>query len=230
MQSMKKTRISFFTNITKSQIIDNDGYFDIRGAPVTKDDCVMNELLYSKEHNEKGMPTLIDRVVTLSHPVNSNGEGADAYEGESLMEFFSGGVVKNVYLDGDVRKVDIRIKKSILDAQDKANNTDFHGRLERKDDIGVSTGLYILVDETPGTNAYGDDYRGIATSQKYNHLAMLDKSEPPAGGDDTFMRFNSSDEDVETMVINLADYIDNKEDEIKTKNSRGLDFSEAHNP
>lgn len=202
---MKKARISFFTNVEKTQIIDNGKYFDLRGVPVTKDGAVMNGLLYPKEENEIGMPSLIGKVVTLSHPKNSQG-GIDAYEGDAIMEFFSGGVVRNVYLENGIRKADIRISKAKLKAADSDSGTDFYNRLQNREPIAVSTGLYTLVEEIQGTNAEGVAYAGIAKSQKYNHLAMLEASEPPAGGDDTYMRFNN-DDDIDKIVINLAQYL-----------------------
>jgi hypothetical protein len=55
-----------------------------------------------------------------------------------------------------------------------------------------------------GTNSEGKEYQGIATNQQYNHLAMLPDSEPPAGGQSTFMRFNGESSE---LMVNLADYM-----------------------
>jgi len=197
--------ISFFTNVKSSQIKETETHFMIEGVPVTVDDAVMNGLLYSAEHNRAGMPTIRDRVITLGHPRTANGSGADAYAGESLQKFYSGGHIESVYADNGVWRVNISISKALLRAQDEAQNSNFYDRLANKEPIGVSTGLYTEVDATPGTNAKGDEYTGIATKQQYNHLAMLDANEPPAGGQDTFMRFNGKAE--QDAVINLVDYM-----------------------
>ena len=203
---MAHTHISLFTNVSKTQIRETDTHFNIEGVPVTVDDAVMNGIHYSAENNKKGMPSIRDRVVTLSHPTTANGTGADAYAGESLQKFYSGGHIETVYADAGTWKVNISIDKDILRAQDKKQNSNFYDSLANKADIGVSTGLYSEIEETPGTNASGVEYQAVATNQQYNHLAMLESSEPPAGGDATFMRFNS-DTVAQNMIVNLADYM-----------------------
>lgn len=196
--------VSLFTNVGKSQIRETDSHFHIEGVPITVDDAVMNGILYTAENNREGMPTIKDRVVTLSHPTTNDGQGADAYAGESLQKFYSGGYIESVYADNGVWRVNISVDKDLLKAQDKKQGTEFYNKLETKDDIGVSTGLYTVVEKTVGTNAEGKEYQGIATSQQYNHLAMLPDSEPPAGGQSTFMRFNGESSE---LMVNLADYM-----------------------
>ena len=203
---MAHTHISLFTNVSKTQIKETDTHFNIEGVPVTVDDAVMNGIHYSADNNKKGMPSIRDRVVTLSHPTTENGSGADAYAGESLQKFYSGGHIETVYADSGTWKVNISIDKDILRAQDKKQDTNFYDSLANKAAIGVSTGLYSEIEATPGMNALGVEYTGVATNQQYNHLAMLESSEPPAGGDATFMRFNS-DSVAQNMIVNLADYM-----------------------
>jgi len=196
--------VSIFTNVGKSQIRETDTHFHIEGVPITVDDAVMNGILYTAQNNREGMPSIKDRVVTLSHPTTNDGQGADAYAGESLQKFYSGGYIESVYADNGVWRVNISVDKDLLQAQDKKQGTEFFNKLETKDDIGVSTGLYTVVEKSMGTNAEGKEYQGIATSQQYNHLAMLPDSEPPAGGQSTFMRFNGESSE---LMINLADYM-----------------------
>jgi hypothetical protein len=196
--------VSLFTNVGKSQIRETDTHFHIEGVPITVDDAVMNGILYTAENNREGMPSIKDRVVTLSHPTTNDGQGADAYSGESLQKFYSGGYIESVYADNGVWRVNISVDKDLLKAQDRKQGTEFYNKLETKGDIGVSTGLYTIVEKTIGTNAEGKEYQGIATSQQYNHLAMLPDSEPPAGGQATFMRFNGESSE---LMVNLADYL-----------------------
>lgn len=196
--------VSLFTNVGKSQIRETDTHFHIEGVPITVDDAVMNGLLYTAENNREGMPTIKDRAVTLSHPTTNDGQGADAYAGESLQKFYSGGYIESVYADNGVWRVNISIDKDLLQVQDKKQGTDFYNKLESKYSVGVSTGLYTVVEKTMGTNEDGKEYHGIATSQQYNHLAMLPDSEPPAGGQNTFMRFNGESSE---LMVNLADYM-----------------------
>jgi hypothetical protein len=202
---MPQAHISLFANISKTQIKETDTHFNIEGVPVTVDDAVMNGIHYSAENNKLGMPSIRDRVVTLSHPTTANGSGVDAYAGESLQKFYSGGHIETVYADNGTWKVNICIDKDILRAQDKKQDSNFYDSLANKQDIGVSTGLYSEIEPTVGKNSKGVDYEGIATKQVYNHLAMLDSSEPPAGGQSTFMRFNKESQD--KVIINLAEYM-----------------------
>jgi hypothetical protein len=202
---MPQAHISLFANISKTQIKETDTHFNIEGVPVTVDDAVMNGIHYSAENNKLGMPSIRDRVVTLSHPTTLNGSGADAYAGESLQKFYSGGHIETVYADSGTWKVNISIDKDILRAQDKKQDSNFYDSLANQQDIGVSTGLYAEIEPTVGKNAKGVDYEGSATKQVYNHLAMLDSSEAPAGGQSTFMRFNKEAND--NVIVNLADYM-----------------------
>lgn len=220
---MLNKHVSFFANISKSQIKETKTHFNIEGVPVTVDDAVMNGLLYSAEHNKAGMDTILDRVVTLSHPTNKDGMGADAYAGKSLQEFYSGGHIESVYSNSGVWYVNISIDKALLAIQDEKQNTDFVKRLSNKDAIGVSTGLYTEAKKESGINANGDKYEAIATKQQYNHLAMLNSSEPPAGGDATFMRFNNESGNV---VVNIADYMpDSNPEQITDKNPDENEFN-----
>lgn len=189
--------ISFYTNVGKTQITETDSHFIISGIPITVDNAVMNGLLYTSEENAKGMGSMVDRPLTIGHP------DGDAYEAISLQNAYTGGyVTKTNNVDG-VWFADASIKKSMLNAQ----SPEMYERLTNRNDIGVSTGLYTSVVDVTG-NQNGTEYNGIATEQDYNHLAMLNMNEPPAGGEATFMRFNN--ENKEQIVINLDHVISNK--------------------
>lgn len=166
-----KQHISFQTNIKKTQITETADRFLISSVPVVVDDAVMNGITYPAAENEKGLDSLVGCVVTLRHPFDSKGHPIDAYNPQALQNQFSGGVVTKRYKVGKVNMVDIDIKKSLLQAQD--NGQDYFDRLANKEEIGVSTGLY--------TNVVNNQ----ATEQQYNHLAMLEEDEEPAGGDAT---------------------------------------------
>lgn len=184
-----KQHISFQTNIKKTQISETPDKFLISAVPVVVDGAVMNGITYPADENEKGLDSLVNCVVTLRHPFDDKGHPIDAYSPQALQNQFSGGVVTKRYKVGKVNMVDIDIKKSLLQAQD--NGQSYFDRLTNKEEIGVSTGLYTNV------------VNNVATEQRYNHLAMLENGEEPAGGDATKMRFNSA----ETMVVNVDDVI-----------------------
>jgi hypothetical protein len=184
-----RTHISFQTNLKKTQITETPEAFLISGVPVVVDGAVMNGITYPADENEKGLDSLVNRVVTLRHPFDSKGHPIDAYDPQALQNQFSGGVVTKRYKVGKVNLVDINIKKSLLQAQDSGQS--FYDRLTNKEEIGVSTGLYTNV------------VNNTATEQTYNHLAMLESDEEPAGGDATKMKFNGA----ETMVVNVDEII-----------------------
>ena len=196
--------ISFFTNIKKTQISETPDKFLISGVPVVVDGAVMNGITYPADENEKGLDSLVNCVVTLRHPFDDKGHPIDAYSPQALQNQFSGGVVTKRYKVGKVNMVDIDIKKSLLQAQD--NGQDYFDRLTNKEEIGVSTGLYTNV------------VNNVATEQRYNHLAMLENGEEPAGGDATKMKFNGA----ETMVVNVEDMIDSLSEADETENSDTL--------
>jgi hypothetical protein len=199
-----KQHISFQTNIKKTQISETPNKFLISGVPVVVDGAVMNGITYPADENEKGLDSLVNCVVTLRHPFDDKGHPIDAYSPQALQNQFSGGVVTKRYKVGKVNMVDIDIKKSLLQAQD--NGQDYFDRLTNKEEIGVSTGLYTNV------------VNNVATEQRYNHLAMLENGEEPAGGDATKMKFNGA----ETMVVNVEDMIDSLSEADETENSDTL--------
>jgi len=213
---MLKSYISIITNVSGTQIHNKEDRFVIEGAPITVDDAVMNGIRYRAEDNEEGMQTLVDKVVTLSHPSDQQGNNLDAYTGEALQKFYAGGHVTNTYRMDGVWYADIDINKQRLMAAE--NGSEFYERLEKKMNIGLSTGLYTIVDGESG-EVNGSAYRGSATMQKYNHLAMLGMNEKPAGGDATVMRFNG--EEVEHQVLNFNQM------ELQA-HSTGLDFTGGH--
>ncbi len=194
-----KQHISFQTNITKTQISETPDKFLISGVPVVVDGAVMNNITYPADENEKGLDSLVNRVVTLRHPFDDKGHPIDAYSPQALQNQFSGGVVTKRYKVGKVNFVDIDIKKNLLQAQD--NGQSYFDRLTNKEVIGVSTGLYTNV------------VNGVATEQQYNHLAMLDEGEEPAGGDATKMKFNGA----ETMVVNIDQVINGMDNSLNDK-------------
>ena len=199
-----KQHISFQTNIKKTQISETPDKFLISGVPVVVDGAVMNGITYPADENEKGLDSLVNCVVTLRHPFDDKGHPVDAYSPQALQNQFSGGVVTKRYKVGKVNMVDIDIKKSLLQAQD--NGQDYFDRLTNKEEIGVSTGLYTNV------------VNNVATEQRYNHLAMLENGEEPAGGDATKMKFNGA----ETMVVNVEDMIDSLSEADESENSDSL--------
>jgi len=184
-----KQHISFQTNIKKTQISETPDKFLISGVPVVVDGAVMNGITYPADENEKGLDSLVNCVVTLRHPFDDKGHPIDAYSPQALQNQFSGGVVTKRYKVGKINMVDIDIKKSLLQAQD--NGQAYFDRLTNKEEIGVSTGLYTNV------------VNNVATEQRYNHLAMLENGEEPAGGDATKMKFNGA----ETMVVNIDEVV-----------------------
>lgn len=199
--------IRLVTNVKKSQISDDGEFFKIKGIPVTVNNAVMNGLLYPEDENEKGMPSINGRLMTLGHPKNANGETVSTADGEALVNHFGGGSVGLPYLTNGVHYVDAKIRKATLKAQ--PNGEWFYNRLDKKQSIGVSTGLFSDRDMTAGVTTNGKEYFGVARNQRYDHLALLHESEPPAGGKDTFINFNSADQDL-IINVNVDDYIVNK--------------------
>jgi len=156
----------------------------------------MNGVLYSKEENAKGIPSIKGKPFTIDHPADENGNFISALEGNGLMDFFSGGVVTNAYEVDDTWYVDAEIKKSLLAAQ--TNGKELTEKLEGKGDLGVSTGLYFENNQVTGTNASGQEYHRVAKNQDFNHLAAVDN---PAGGKGTTAVFNSDN----TFSCNFTD-------------------------
>ena len=196
-----RVNVQLCTNVDKSQIEETTDSFLIRKIPMMVDDAIMNGLKYRKNDNAQGLKTFVNKQVTLGHPMENNAY-VSASHGPAMMNYFSGGYISNTYNINGVNYADIEIKKRTLKAQD-ADDGFFYNQLETKQPIGVSTGLYL---ETEIANET-DDFDGYAVNQVGDHLAMLHSSEPPAGGDATFMRFNSEDSTTADIVVNVDEII-----------------------
>lgn len=184
-----RQHISFVTNVSTSQISETDTHFKINGVPVVVDGAQMNGITYERADNEKGLNSLVGKVLTLRHPFDEQGNPIDAYSPKAMQDNYAGGVVTKWYKKGDINLVDLEIKKPLLAAQDGGEW--YFTQLQNRQPIGVSTGLYHVVKD------------GKSTDQQYNHLAMLPQEEDPAGGQATFIRFNSA----QTTMNNIDEYI-----------------------
>lgn len=193
---MSVNKFIISTNAKRSQIESTETHYKLKGIPITINDSVMNGVLYSKEENAKGIPSIKGKPFTIDHPADENGNFISALEGNGLMDFFSGGVVTNAYEVNETWYVDAEIKKSLLAAQ--TNGKELTEKLEGKGDLGVSTGLYFENNQVAGTNASGQEYHRVAKNQDFNHLAAVDN---PAGGKGTTAVFNSDN----TFVCNFTD-------------------------
>jgi hypothetical protein len=177
--------VSFVHNALASQISETETHFKISGVPVVIDGAEMNDVIYDKEDNEKGLESLVGKVLTLGHPFDADGNPIDAYSAKAMQDNFAGGAVTKWYKKGDINLVDLEIKKALLQAQDGGEW--YYTQLKERKPIGVSTGLFHVVEN------------GRSTKQNYNHLAMLPETEAPAGGKDTFIQFNQA----QTLVVNI---------------------------
>lgn len=207
---MSMNKFIICTNAKRSQIESTETHYKIKGIPITINDSVMNGVLYSKEENAKGIPSIVGKPFTIDHPADENGNFISALEGNGLMDYFSGGVVTNAYEVDDVWYADAEIKKSLLAGQN--NGQALTEKLEGKSDLGVSTGLYFENNQVAGANAKGEKYSRVAMGQNFNHLAAVDN---PAGGKGTTAVFNSEN----TFVCNFDDIKPAKEPESKDKRS-----------
>jgi hypothetical protein len=155
----------------------------------------MNGLTYRAEDNLQGMNTILNKPITGSHPKL---EGKGVSVNEALRAFYLGGDVVNKYNNDGVNYVDVEFNKKQMLGNEKYGQY-FTDKLTKREPFGVSTGLTL----TPVVN--GEET--YATNQSYDHLAFLHDSEPPAGGNDTVVRFNSDSESDEVMVINIEDML-----------------------
>ena len=210
---MSMNKFIICTNAKRSQIESTETHYKIKGIPITINDSVMNGVLYSKEENAKGIPSIVGKPFTIDHPADENGNFISALEGNGLMDYFSGGVVTNAYEVNDTWYADAEIKKSLLAAQN--NGQELAEKLEGKSDLGVSTGLYFENNQVAGANAKGEKYSRVAMGQNFNHLAAVDN---PAGGKGTTAVFNSDN----TFVCNFDDIAASKEESTESIITRAI--------
>lgn len=189
------------TNTAKSTVTELDGKYIINGIPITVDNATMNNILYPADENEKGMPSMVGKPMSLTHPEDADGRNVSIFSPEGI-DFYSGGKVTQVYNKDGTWYANASIDKKKLKSSDEGEY--FANRLDANQPIGVSTGLTFHKN-----NESGDGYEMVARNMEFDHLAMLHESEQPAGGDATVMRFNG--EDVE--VCNFDDFVVNSEQE-----------------
>ena len=204
-KSMNKILLQ--TNVRKSMISQEGAYFRIKGIPITVNNAVMNGVLYPQDENEKGMNSMVNKPLTIDHPVDENGNFISGREGKGLQKHYSGGIITNTYEMGDKWYADAEIESEVL----KVKSPLLYERLNNKEDLPVSTGLLFTQNEQSGTNAKGQKYNKVAINQSYDHLAAL-TNETPAGGDDTVARFNSEN----LTIVNVEDFMANEDEEVKS--------------
>ena len=194
-------KIRIQTNAQKSQFRDlGNGNWQILNVPITVDNAVMNGVLYEESENAKGLKSYVGKVAVLRHPTDKSGGPMSALEGESLMKHYAGGHVVNAYNKDGVNYADLEFKEALMRAQD--NGEYYLNRLKNGEDIGISTGLFFDENDNKGVAANGDQYFCKAINQEGDHIAMLPEGEDPAGGKDTFIKFNGQS-DVKEFVINI---------------------------
>lgn len=195
LSDMNQNQIIINTKASGSKIREDENYFYLDQIPTTKLDKVMNRVMYAENDMRESINTMDGKPFTLDHPVDSSGNFIDAMVGDGLTEFFSGGVAQRNYIKDGYSYADVKIKKSLLRAQDGGEKLE--QKIVNREDIGVSTGLFFANNAESGRDKYGNEYDKKAKGITFNHLAFVDN---PAGGKDTTASFNSS-----TIVVNLAD-------------------------
>lgn len=213
-------RVNFYTNACTSKFKDNGGgIWALQGIPMTVDNAVMNGIYYPEDENAKGLNTYKGKPVALRHPSDENGNPTSAVSGSGLFNYYSGGVITNVYNHNGINYFDAEFNVNMMRAQ--KNGDYFADKIEKKEPIGVSTGLYFDGNNEEGVTANGEKYIAVAKNQQGDHVAMLPDDEPPAGGKDTFIRFNGENND-QTMAINIDEFV---EMAISNKDLRTKGFS-----
>lgn len=204
-------RVNFVTNVGKSQLKDKgDGFWVVQGVPMTVDNAVMNGILYPADENAKGLNSYKGKPVVLRHPVDENGNPISALSGNGLLKHYSGGVIVNTYNHNGINYYDAEFNINMMRAQEGGEW--YANKIEKGEPIGISTGLYFSGNNESGVAANGARYMAVARNQQGDHVAMLPDDEPPAGGKDTFMRFNGENDDQE-IAVNIDDFIANLSNE-----------------
>lgn len=209
-------RVNFVTNVGKSQLKDKgDGFWVVQGVPMTVDNAVMNGILYPADENSKGLNSYKGKPVVLRHPVDENGNPISALSGNGLLKHYSGGVIVNTYNHNGINYYDAEFNINMMRAQEGGEW--YANKIEKGEPIGISTGLYFSGNNESGVAANGARYMAVARNQQGDHVAMLPDDEPPAGGKDTFMRFNGENDDQE-IAVNIDDFIAN----LSSEEEKGL--------
>lgn len=203
---MRVNKILLTSNVSKSQIEKTETHYKIKGIPITVDGATMNNTLYPADENAKGMDSMVNKPLTIGHPIDDKGNYLSGREGKGLQDHYSGGHITKTYNMSGVWYADAEIKTSILKSQN--NGDELIKILDNKSDLPVSTGLMFECNDISGTNSKGEKYERIAINQSYDHLAAL-LNEAPAGGKDTIARFNS--EEIQKFCVNDLITGDNKE-------------------
>lgn len=209
-------RVNFVTNVGKSQLKDKgDGFWVVQGVPMTVDNAVMNGILYPADENAKGLNSYKGKPVVLRHPVDENGNPISALSGNGLLKHYSGGVIVNTYNHNGINYYDAEFNINMMRAQEGGEW--YANKIEKGEPIGISTGLYFSGNNESGIADNGARYMAVARNQQGDHVAMLPDDEPPAGGKDTFMRFNGENDDQE-IAVNIDGFIAN----LSTEEEKGL--------
>ncbi len=209
-------RVNFVTNACGSRFKKvSENEWVVQGVPMTVDNDVMNGVYYPEDENEKGLNSYRGKPVVLRHPEDEQGNPTSAFSGNGMYKHYSGGVITNTYNHNGVNYLDAKFNVDTMKAQ---GGEWYANQIEIGNPIGISTGLYFDGNNEEGIAPNGKKYHAVARNQVGDHVAMLPEDEPPAGGEQTFMRFNGENND-QTIVINIDEFIENMEVNEPTKNA-----------
>ena len=199
-------RVILVSNTSKSKVEKADGKYKITGIPITVDNATMNRIKYPADENQKGMPTMVGKPMSLTHPEDKDGRNVSIFSPDGI-DFYSGGKVSQTYNKDGTWYANADIDEKRLRATEQGEY--FANRLDEGLPIGVSTGLTFT-----SNNESGEDYDMVAKNMEFDHLAMLHESEQPAGGETTVMRFNGEDIDVVNVDSLIGSVGEIEQDEI----------------
>lgn len=209
-------RVNFVTNACGSRFKKvSENEWVVQGVPMTVDNDVMNGVYYPEDENEKGLNSYRGKPVVLRHPEDEQGNPTSAFSGNGMYKHYSGGVITNTYNHNGINYLDAKFNVDTMKAQ---GGEWYANQIENGNPIGISTGLYFDGNNEEGIAPNGKKYHAVARNQVGDHVAMLPEDEPPAGGEQTFMRFNGENND-QTVVINIDGFIENMEVNEPTKNA-----------
>ena len=146
-------------------------------------DAVMNGVLYPKDEViSLAANTTGDVVVPFRHPEDEQGNFISALSAQGIHQNYIGAHAYNFRMDGDLLVCDIAIDPEVASRTEKGQRV--LDRIEAGEDIDMSTGLVLYVEEAEGYGKDGEPYQYIASNMTLDHFAILDEDEPGAATSD----------------------------------------------
>lgn len=152
-----------------TRTLGGDPHMITQMVPI-KGDTVMNGILYPEEEVAAAYGQFTNLPAPAGHP-KVDGKSVSAYHPMAVNAFNVGGFTRNPRREGKKVIVDFYLNMTV--AEKFPNGVELMRRIKEGDQVGVSTGLDLMLTAANGKGEDGVDYTAKGSEFQFDHTAVL---------------------------------------------------------